>query len=212
MRLWNRLAESVPIISNTSSSDQYPLCRRDLEIWVSCLSSSSNSDYTVLITAWTKESGLIYQALVLLDRSQYLQLIPRYYFGVSQGSVDTLIALSLFTYPISRINTVASCETVKKSSTQVHMYSQQGMPDVEAELLGLGSGRSTVVSVTVPLPAELLTYWGRGRQFLCIHTLRQANVGLNPIVRKVLARCSLNNSLELLVPYRARTMITHMSL
>ena len=36
------------------------------------------------------------------------------------------------------------------------------MPDVGAELLGLGAGWSAVVSVTVPLPAELLTYWGSG--------------------------------------------------
>ena len=86
------------------------------------------------------------------------------------------------------------------------------MPDVGAELLGLGAGWSAVVSVTVPLPAELLTYWGRGRLFLCIHTLRSANVGLNLIVRKVLARCALNNAPALLVPYRARTMITHMPL
>ena len=207
MRFWNQLADSGPIIYITSSSGLYPLVRGYLETRIIYFSSSANRHYKVLIVAFTQDSDIIYPDLVPLDSSQSPQSEPRYRFGVSQGSLDPSISFSLYIDPISRINTVASCETVKNNQPR-----NRCMPDVGEELLGLGYSQSTVVSVPVPLPAELLTYWGRGRQFLCIHTLRQANVGLNPIVRKVLAIFSLNNALELLVPYRARTMITHMPL
>ena len=79
------------------------------------------------------------------------------------------------------------------------------MPDVGADFIVLGTSRSTVVSVPIPLPAESLSSWGKGKKFLRIHTLRLENIGLNPIVYKVLAI----DIPALLRPYMARTMITN---